>query len=56
MMHETPALDDGPILGQATVPVQEGDTADTLAARVLKEEHQLYPRVLREFAASLKAE
>ena len=52
----TPALDDGPILGQASVPVKEGDTADTLAARVLKQEHQLYPKVLREFAASLKAE
>lgn len=52
----TPALDDGPILGQATVPVKEGDTADSLAARVLKEEHQLYPKVLREFSASLQAE
>ena len=52
----TPALDDGSILGQATVPVKEGDTADTLAARVLKEEHKLYPKVLREFADSLKAE
>ncbi|NQY61610.1 phosphoribosylglycinamide formyltransferase, partial [Cognatishimia sp.] len=52
----TPALDDGPILGQATVLVKVDDTADTLAARVLKEEHQLYPKVLREFAASLKAE
>ena len=52
----TPALDDGPILGQTTVLVKEGDTADSLAARVLKEEHQLYPKVLRKFAASLKAE
>lgn len=47
----TPALDDGPILGQARVPVLEGDTPDTLAARVLKQEHRLYPAVLRKFAA-----
>lgn len=46
----TPILDDGPILGQAEVPIEEGDTADTLAARVLTKEHQLYPAVLRRFA------
>ena len=52
-VHEvTPALDDGPILGQARVPVLPGDTADTLAARVLEAEHRLYPpAVLRRFAA-----
>lgn len=51
-VHEvTPALDDGPILGQARVPVLPGDTADTLAARVLEQEHILYPMVLRRFAA-----
>ncbi len=47
----TPALDDGPILGQARVPVEPGDTPDTLAARVLVQEHRLYPAVLRRFAA-----
>ncbi len=47
----TPELDDGPILGQARVPVKPGDTPDTLAARVLEMEHQLYPAVLRRFAA-----
>lgn len=47
----TPALDDGPILGQAHVPVRADDTATTLAARVLKQEHQLYPAVLRHFTA-----
>lgn len=47
----TPELDDGPILGQARVPVQAGDTADTLAARVLVQEHRLYPAVLRRFAS-----
>lgn len=51
-VHEvTTVLDDGPILGQARVPVLPGDTADTLAARVLGMEHQLYPAVLRRFAA-----
>ncbi len=46
----TPELDAGPILGQARVPVRPGDTADTLAARVLTQEHRLYPQVLRRFA------
>lgn len=51
-VHEvTPVLDDGPILGQARVPVLAHDTAETLAARVLVEEHRLYPAVLRRFAA-----
>ena len=50
-VHEVTAeLDGGPILGQARVPVQADDTADTLAARVLVQEHQLYPAVLRRFA------
>jgi phosphoribosylglycinamide formyltransferase-1 len=50
-VHEvTPELDAGPILGQAEVPILPGDTPDTLAARVLKEEHRLYPAVLRRFA------
>ena len=51
-VHEVTAiLDDGPLLGQARVPVLSGDDADTLGARVLKMEHQLYPAVLRRFAA-----
>ncbi len=50
-VHEVTAeLDAGPILGQARVPVLPGDTADTLAARVLIQEHRLYPAVLRRFA------
>jgi phosphoribosylglycinamide formyltransferase 1 len=49
-VHEvTPVLDDGPILGQARVPILPGDTAQTLAARVLVQEHRLYPAVLRRF-------
>ena len=51
-VHEvTAALDDGPILGQATINIRAGDTADELAARVLIQEHRLYPAVLRRFAA-----
>ncbi len=43
-------MDDGPILGQAAVPVLEGDTPTTLAARVLAAEHQLYPACVRLLA------
>jgi phosphoribosylglycinamide formyltransferase-1 len=51
-VHEvTPALDDGPILGQARIAVQPADTPETLAARVLIQEHRLYPEVLRRFAS-----
>ncbi|MDK3074161.1 phosphoribosylglycinamide formyltransferase [Sedimentitalea sp. JM2-8] len=51
-VHEVTAeLDDGPILGQARVPVLPDDTPETLAARVLKQEHRLYPAVLRRFAS-----
>ncbi|MDA7430751.1 phosphoribosylglycinamide formyltransferase [Primorskyibacter aestuariivivens] len=46
----TAALDDGPILGQARVAIEPGDTPDTLAARVLEQEHLLYPRVLLDFS------
>lgn len=42
----TPELDDGPIIGQTPVAIIPGDTADTLAARVLFAEHQLYARCL----------
>lgn len=44
----TAELDDGPILGQTPVAILTGDTADTLAARVLIAEHQLYSRVLAD--------
>ncbi len=50
-VHEvTGALDAGPLLGQARVPVLPGDTPDALAARVLVKEHELYPAVLRRVA------
>jgi len=49
-VHEvTPVLDDGPLLGQARVPVLPGDTEAVLGARVLAMEHRLYPAVLRRF-------
>jgi phosphoribosylglycinamide formyltransferase 1 len=46
-----PAMDDGPIVAQAAVPVHDSDTAESLAARVLQAEHRLYPHALALFAA-----
>ncbi len=46
----TAGVDEGPVIGSAEVDVMPGDTADTLAARVLKAEHQLYPRCLAALA------
>lgn len=43
----TPDLDAGPIIAQAAVPVMPDDTEDELAARVLEQEHRLYPRAVR---------
>jgi phosphoribosylglycinamide formyltransferase-1 len=43
----TPDLDAGPIVVQAAVPVLPGDTADTLSARILVEEHRIYPEAVR---------
>ncbi len=48
-VHQVTAeLDHGPILAQAVVPVLPGDTAEVLAARVLTQEHLLYPRAIAE--------
>src|SRR5262245_46106910 len=46
----TADLDAGPIIAQAAVPVLAGDDADSLAARILRQEHRLYPEVVRWFA------
>lgn len=46
----TPALDGGPLIIQARVPIFDGDDADTLAARVLEQEHVIYPQAIRWFA------
>jgi phosphoribosylglycinamide formyltransferase 1 len=51
----TAELDAGPIIAQARVRVLEGDDADALAARVLKEEHRIYPEALNAVARSLRA-
>jgi len=49
----TGELDHGPIIAQASVPVLPDDTADTLAARVLAQEHRIYPRAVRWFLDGL---
>ena len=50
----TDELDGGPVLAQAKVRVRERETAEMLAARVLKEEHRLYPETLDKFCARLR--
>ena len=47
----TPEMDEGPVIVQARVPVLPGDTPDTLAARVLEQEHRIYPEALRKLAS-----
>jgi phosphoribosylglycinamide formyltransferase-1 len=49
----TPQLDHGPIVIQAAVPVLPGDTEDALAARVLAQEHRIYPQAVRWLAEGL---
>jgi phosphoribosylglycinamide formyltransferase-1 len=46
----TEGVDEGPIIVQAAVPVQEGDTPETLAARILVEEHKIYPKAVQLYA------
>jgi len=48
--YVTPRLDHGPIVIQAAVPVLPGDTEEILAARVLRQEHRIYPQAVRWFA------
>ena len=52
----TAALDDGPVIAQAEVLIRPGDTADSLAARVLVEEHKLYPRALAAHIVAARSE
>lgn len=49
--YVVPELDAGPIIAQAAVPVRPGDDAETLAARILVQEHRLYPQALALVAA-----
>lgn len=51
----TEELDDGPIIAQAKIRIRKEDTAETLAARVLEEEHKIYPEALDNFCRSLRA-
>ena len=46
----TEGVDEGPIILQAAVPVLDGDTPDELAARILEQEHKIYPRAVQLFA------
>jgi phosphoribosylglycinamide formyltransferase 1 len=46
----TEGVDEGPIILQAAVPILDGDTSDTLAARILVQEHKIYPRAVQLFA------
>ncbi len=46
----TPTLDHGPVIIQAAVPVLDSDSEETLSARVLRQEHQVYPQAVRWFA------
>jgi formyltetrahydrofolate-dependent phosphoribosylglycinamide formyltransferase len=50
----TEGVDAGPVIGQADVPVLDGDTAETLAARVLTAEHRLYPECLAKAVRSVR--
>ncbi len=50
VMFVDEGVDTGPIILQAAVPVMDNDTVHTLAARVLEEEHRLYPEAVRLFA------
>ena len=53
-VHQVTAeLDHGPILAQAVVPLLDGDTADALAARVLTQEHLIYPRAIAKMLLKL---
>lgn len=53
--HVTAELDAGPIVLQAEVPVLDGDTPEALAARVLREEHRIYPEALAMLAGTVQA-
>jgi len=51
----TAGVDEGPVLGQARVPILPGDTEHMLSDRVLEQEHRLYPATLAEFVRGLQA-
>ena len=49
--YVTPDVDSGPIIAQAVVPIEKGDTVETLRCRVLEREHKLYPAAVRWLCA-----
>ena len=51
----TPALDDGPVLAQAKLRIRPQETPEKLAARVLEEEHRLYPQALEDYCRAILA-
>lgn len=51
----TAQMDAGPVLGQAVVPVQASDSVDALSARILTEEHRLYPAMVAQYAQTFWA-
>ena len=51
----TPELDGGPVLAQTRISIDKKDNVESLSAKVLKEEHVLYPKVLLKFAKELKS-
>ena len=50
MHFVTEGVDEGPIIVQAAVPIHDTDTPETLAARILEQEHRIYPRAVRLYA------
>ena len=46
----TEGVDEGPVIAQTAVPINENDSVDSLSARILEQEHQLYPRAIQLFA------
>lgn len=54
--YVTAELDSGPVIMQARVPILDGDTADDLAARILVEEHRIFPLALAEVAQNLTSQ
>lgn len=52
--HVVPAVDAGPIIAQAVVPIEPGDSEDTLTARILESEHRLYPIAIDYIARQLE--
>ncbi len=49
----TEGVDEGPIIGQTAVPIQENDTVESLSERILEQEHRLYPWALQQMAENL---